>query len=180
MPESKDAALFRSLPLGNHSVRITGVSGTSGVALGEIYDVIDDVSFTTHSAQLTNVSALAQSGAGAAALSAGFVIGGSGTRTVLVRAVGPGLAAVDVSSGFVTDPRLILYDSAGAVVQTNDDWGGTTALRDTFAKVGALALEADSRDAALVAVLPAGSYTVEVGSGENASGLALIEVYEVP
>lgn len=177
---SKDAAMFRTLGQGSHSVRISESGGTSGVVLGEIYDTADDEHFSTFSPRLTNVSTLSRTGAGEDALSVGFVIAGTGSRTVLVRGVGPGLAAVGLTSGFVSDPRLTLFSAAGVAVHGNDDWGGTLALRAGFASVGAFSLPIDSRDAALVAVLTPGGYTVEVGSGENIPGLALIEVYELP
>jgi hypothetical protein len=179
-PGSKDAALFHGLGQGNHTVRISGTGGASGVVLGEIYDSTRDENFPVFGPRLTNVSALSRTGTGADTLSAGFVIGGSGTRTVLIRGVGPGLAAVGVGSGFVRDPRLVLYGRGGAALNGNDDWAGTTTLRNAFASVGAFALPDDSRDAALVAILPAGSYTVEVSSADNSTGLALIEVYEIP
>lgn len=177
---SKDAALFRGLGQGSHSIWLSGVAGASGVVLGEIYDTNDDAHFYVMSARLTNVSALARTGTGAEVLSAGFVIAGSGTRTVLVRGVGPGLAAVGVASGFVGNPRLTLYGNGGIVLAANDDWNGAAALQNAFATVGAFTLIADSRDAALVAVLGPGSYTAEVASADNSNGLALIEVYELP
>jgi len=65
-------------------------------------------------------------------------------------------------------------------IGTNDNWGGTTALTTAFNAVGAFALPATSRDAALLAALPPGSYTVQVSGVGATSGVALIEVYEVP
>ena len=72
----------------------------------------------------------------------------------------------------VTDgPTDIVWD---------DNWGGGPVLAAAFAQVGAFALPATSRDAALVANLQPGSYTVQVGGGGNTTGVALVEVYEVP
>jgi hypothetical protein len=46
--------------------------------------------------------------------------------------------------------------------------------------VGAFALPADSRDAALVLTLPPGSYTAQVSGVANTVGVALVEIYELP
>ena len=48
------------------------------------------------------------------------------------------------------------------------------------ARVGAFALAANSKDAALFVELPAGGYTVQVSGADGGTGLALVEVYEVP
>jgi hypothetical protein len=49
-----------------------------------------------------------------------------------------------------------------------------------FGSVGAFALATQSRDAALVATLPPGSYTAQVSGAGGTTGVALVEVYEVP
>jgi hypothetical protein len=62
----------------------------------------------------------------------------------------------------------------------NDDWAdepGVAAISDAS---GAFPLYADSTDAAIVMTLPAGSYTALVSGVGNATGEALVEVYELP
>jgi hypothetical protein len=98
---------------------------------------------------------------------------------VLVRAVGPGLAAVGVTSGFVADPRLALF-AGSTKINESDDWGGTAALASAMAQVGAFAIPASSRDAALLATLQPGSYSVQVSAPAGTGGLVIAEVYEVP
>jgi hypothetical protein len=104
----------------------------------------------------------------------GFVVSGAGTRTVLVRAIGPGLAALGVSGG-VPDPAVRLFRGQ-TVVAENEDWstpdGSATAA--VFAATGAFALPAGSRDASLVAPLAPGAYTVHVFGG---IGRVLAEIY---
>jgi hypothetical protein len=53
-------------------------------------------------------------------------------------------------------------------------------LTSAFTRVGAFALEASSKDAALVVTLPPGNYTAQVTGADNTTGIALVEVYEVP
>ena len=63
-------------------------------------------------------------------------------------------------------------------IASNDNWAA--ALAPTFVQVGAFPLTAPSRDAALLVTLPAGgTYTIQVSGVNNATGEALIEVYEV-
>ena len=125
---------------------------------------------------LINVSVLKQVGTG---ITAGFVIGGSGIKNVLVRAVGPTLGSAFGIGGAVSDPQLTL-NSGQTVVASNDNWGGGATLATAFSSVGAFALPATSLDAAVVASLHPGSYTVQVSGVSGTTGLILVEIYELP
>lgn len=110
----------------------------------------------------------------------GFVVEGNGSRNVLVRAIGPGLAQFGVG-GLLADPTITLNRVSGGVatvVATNDNWPST--LTATFASAGAFAITAGSTDAALVANLLPGSYTVTVAGKTGNSGQVIVEVYELP
>lgn len=171
--DSLDAALVRQMSSGNYTAQITGAAGT-GIALAEIYDTAPSAG-----ARLVNVSARAAVGTGSGILIAGFNISGNVPRTVLIRGVGPSLAAFSVT-GALANPRLDLYRGA-TLLQSNDDWGGTTALTNAFAQVGAFVLASNSsRDSALLVTLPPGNYTAQVSGEGNTTGVALVEVYELP
>ena len=94
-PTSKDAAIFlngtTSLAAGSYTVQLTDGSNVGGVVMAELYDATPASSFTSTTARLINVSVLKEIGS-TAALTAGFTIGGSTGKTLLVRAVGPSLA----------------------------------------------------------------------------------------
>jgi hypothetical protein len=105
----------------------------------------------------------------------GFVIGGTQPRRVLLRAIGPALEAFGISAP-IPDPQLRLYDSAGGVVITNDDWSGAEIVAGAV-QVGAFGLSAGSRDAALLATLAPGAYTLQVLTGHD-TGIALAEIYD--
>jgi hypothetical protein len=107
---------------------------------------------------------------------AGFVINGSQTQTVMIRAVGPGLAALNVPN-FAADPTVELYNGAGVKIGENDDWTGTQAV-SLATQVGAFPLPAASKDAVLLATLPPGAYTLQV-RGKTGGGELIVEVYEV-
>lgn len=185
---SRDAALLQgALAAGGYSAQVSGVGGAAGVVLAEIYDVSSGATFTATTRRLVNVSARTVSGTGADTLIAGFTVAGPGTKRVLVRAVGPALSGFGVT-GVLADPRLELFQAQGGGssvrVQENDNWsaagGGAAALTAAFQSVGAFALPAGSLDAALVATLAAGSYTAQVSGAGSATGVALVEIYELP
>jgi hypothetical protein len=168
-PGSRDAALLQSL---TGAVTFQARGTGPGTVLVEAYDATGGLT-----ARLANVSARSRVGTGADILIAGFNVAGTSTKQVLIRAIGPGLAAFNVT-GTLADPSLQVLNSAGAVVASNDNWSAT--LAPTFVRVGAFPLTAGSRDAALLVNLAAGaSYTVQVSGADGGTGEALIEVYEV-
>ncbi len=172
-PASRDAALVRSLAAGNYSAQVTG-TGAAGIALAELYDRA-----AGSGARLINVSARAQVGTGAGILIAGFTLSGNVPKQILIRAIGPALSGFGVT-GVLANPRLDLYRGS-TVIQSNDDWGGTAALTNAFASVGAFAIASTaSRDAALLLTLDPGSYTAQVSGVGGTTGVALVEVYEIP
>jgi hypothetical protein len=175
---AKDAAAVATLDAAverAYTVRITGGDAAdSGIALTEVYDA-DPASSPV---ELTNVSTRGFVGTGANALVPGFVIAGEGPKQVLIRAVGPGLAQFGVT-GVLEDPQIAVMPlGRDFVVAANDNWG--SELRTAFAAVGAFALPAASRDAAVLVQLPPGGYTVVVSGVGGATGTALVEVYDVP
>jgi hypothetical protein len=164
---SKDAALLQTVN-GPHSTHAKGTG--SGALLVEAYDA-----GTNTGGKLKNVSARFQVGVGDNILIAGFVIGGTGTKQVLIRAIGPTLASYGVS-GTLEDPKFAVYDR-GTVIATNDNWD--TSLKPTFARLGAFDLVSGSKDAAISVALEAGkSYSVQVSGVNSGTGEALVEIYD--
>jgi hypothetical protein len=167
---SRDAALRQTFD-GAHTVVAAGP--TAGTILVEGYDT-----GTGGPGRLVNLSARNRIGAGGEILIAGFYVSGTGPQRVLVRAVGPTLAAFGVT-GALADPKLEVHDDRGTPLAEDDNWN--VALAPQFAAVGAFALPEGSRDAALVLTLTAGrGYTVQVSGVGGVTGEALVEVYELP
>lgn len=173
-----EAALAASPQRGAYTVQITGSGGT-GIALAEIYEAA--TTFTAETPRLINVSARANVGTGANVPIAGFVIRGSTARTVLVRAAGPALAMLGVE-GTLADPKLQLaIPGTGTVVAENDNWGGVPEVVAAANSLGAFPfVHGTSTDAALLVTLPPGDYTALVTGADGGTGVALVEVYEVP
>jgi hypothetical protein len=153
-------------------VVVSGGAGASGLVLAEIYDA--SPAFAAGTPRLINVSVNKAMTAGEK-LIAGFVISGSTARTVLVRVVGPGLAAFGVG-GATVDPSLALYAGSSELPRTTT--GAATRRWRRPSLKWRLGLPTASKDAVLLITLPPGAYTAQA-SGTGA-GLALVEVYEVP
>ena len=160
------------LSSGQYTAQVASAVG-SGVALIEVYD--SDLG--SPSATFANVSARNQVGTGDNVLVVGFAISGLAEKTLLIRAVGPTLAFA--VTGSLPDPKLEVFRGS-TLLQSNDDWGGTTTLSTAFSQVGAFPLPATSKDAALLVTLQPGSYTAQVSGVGGTTGVALIEVYELP
>jgi hypothetical protein len=176
---SRDAALLPTLSGGGYTVVAIGsgaddISSTSttgaGVVLVELYDA-----GTGSGTRLTNISARNHVGTGANIVIAGFTIAGTGTKKLLIRAVGPTLSVFGLGN-VLADPKLGVWRNS--LIAENDDW--SPALGSTFASVGAFKLADNSKDSALVVTLPAGGYTAQVSGASNSMGEALIEIYELP
>lgn len=172
---SRDAALITDI---SGSVTAQVPAASDGIVLVEAYEITD-----TYTPRLINVSVRNRVGTGADILIAGFNISGTSstaTKRLLLRGIGPGLAAFNVP-GVLADPRLVLFRSDNGIstqVAENDDW--SPSLAATFSTVGAFDLASGSKDAALLVTLTPGSYTVQLSGVGNTTGEALIEAYEVP
>jgi sugar lactone lactonase YvrE len=165
---SLDAALVTSVD-GGRTLHVSG--SASGTVLVEAYG--GGISRTQ---RFTSLSARNTVGTGANILIAGFTLTGSGTRNLLIRAVGPKLIDFDVLN-FLADPKLEIYTGAKKLYE-NNDW--STSLLPVFNSAGAFALNPKSKDAAITISLPAGGYTVQVSGADGGVGEALIEIYELP
>jgi hypothetical protein len=178
-PASHDAALAKTLPAGNYTAQIFGQSGDTGVALAEVYDATPKGTYSPNLPRLTNISSRVWVGTDANIVIAGFVIGGSTARTVLIRASGPALVPFGVA-GTLPDPQLQLLSGATAF-ESGRGWGGAPEIASAAGSVGAFPWnDAASLDSALLITLPPGPYTAQVSSASGSTGVALVEVYEVP
>lgn len=179
---SPDAAVALPLASGPYSVAVTGPGNLAGATLAEVYDNTPSASFSAASPRLINLSCL-NSISGTDTLTAGFVVAGSTSKTVLVRATGPALATLGVSN-VMPDPQIKLFSagsSGSTQIAANAGWGGDQQINTVGAAVQAFSLpDATSKDSVVLVTLPPGQYSAQASSVSDASGQVLVEVYAVP
>lgn len=128
---------------------------------------------------LTNMSVRSVAGLGGNALTVGFNVA-NGSKDVVIRAIGPTLAAFSVQ-GTLGDPTMTVFDASSVEVASNNDWGDAglaSTLSSAFSHVGAFALVDGSKDAALITTA-SGNRTVQVKSNVTGeSGVVLVEAYD--
>ncbi len=181
-----DSALVVTLPPGNYSVLLSPATGTAApfqsghAGLVEVYDLS-----AGDGSRLVNVSERGLEGPGSQTMIAGCTLSGTGHRRLLLRASGPSLSTVFGLQGTLARPTLTLFDSSGTAFAANDDWSvspETAQIAALAAACGAFSWLPGSGDAAVLTLVPPGSFTAVLGSAPNtpAGGLALIEFYETP
>jgi Domain of unknown function (DUF4394) len=156
--------------------RIDLASGAATLvgAIGAIIpgEVVIDISVQMET-RLVNIAARGQVGLGDNVLIGGFINRGGGR--VLLRAKGPSLGAFGVAN-FLADPVLTLRDINGTVLATNDDWQ-TSQGADITATGLAPTINTES---AILASLAAGNYTGVVSGKGTATGIAVVEIFQLP
>jgi len=182
--QSADSALVQNVPVGPYTAVASGASGDTGVALSEVYDATPAGTYTAGSPRLINVSTRTLVGTGGNVLIAGFVIGGTSAKTVLIRGSGPALTAFGVA-GTLPDPQLQLFrsnsDGTSTLLQSDTGWGGDPQIATVAASVGAFSWGTSATpDSAILITLPPGAYTAEISGASGDTGVALVEIYDVP
>jgi len=166
-----EAAIVRTLAPGVYTAVLRGQSNTTGIALIEVYDTQRAVN-----SQQANISTRGFVGSGDDVMIGGFIVGGQsgrGTR-IAARALGPSLSNFGLT-GVLLDPVIELIDANGEIIADNNDW-----TEEQQTEIEALGLApTDSRESALVAILPAGHYTAIVRGNNDTTGVGLVEVYNV-
>jgi hypothetical protein len=168
-----ESAIDATLNPGTYTAIVMGKNNTSGVGLIEVYDLSPAVA-----GQLGNISTRAFVSSADDIVIAGFILGGSnGDDRIVVRGIGPSLAAVGVTN-VLANPMLELHDSNGAVLLANNNWQDDPAQ---VAQLNAAGLApANSLESALAATLSPGLYTALLSGVNNGTGVGLVEVYDLP
>jgi len=193
VPGSSAVHTASDIPLsatGSGSKLFTGVMDNTSVFFKAMQAVLvgvaADASVNTNSGQRTaedrliNMSTRGFVGTGNQALICGFIVSGTKSKTLVVRAVGPSLAKYNVS-GVLANPALRIFNSAGSVIAGNDDWeynANYAALKLATKSVGAFDLDAGSKDAAMLVTLPPGTYSAIATGMNETTGISLLEIYE--
>lgn len=170
LTNDKESAVLMTLPANNagYTAVLRGKNNSTGIGVVEAYDL--DVGANS---RLANISTrgLVESGDN---VLIGGIIASKGLTKVVVRAIGPTLVNFGITNPLL-DPTLELYDDSGAPVAINDDW--QTSQKDDIEE--ATLAPNDSRESAIFASLPAGNYTAVVRGKNGATGIAVVEAYNV-
>lgn len=163
-----ESAIVATLAPGNYTAIVRGTNNSTGIALVEGYEL------DSTATRLVNVSTRGLVGVGNDVLIGGFVITGSQSKQLIVRAIGPSLTASGIS-GALADPLLELHDSSGAVIASNNDWQDTQASQISATGVA----PTNPQESAIVATLPPGNYTAIVQGYNGGTGVGMVEVYDL-
>jgi hypothetical protein len=139
-----------------------------------LYGAPPDAPSPTGNAQIVQLSTRGSAGTGDDVMIGGFIIQGTATKKVIIRAIGPSLGAAGVG-GVLQHPFLELHDGTGAVVQSNDNW------RDSQEQeiIDSTVPPTNNLESAIVANLAPGNYTAIVSGAAGGTGVALVEVYDL-
>src|SRR6266545_2166299 len=158
-------------------VSLMGDTGTRAIGAAT------NTSPPTPAPQLTNISTRAFVQTGDNVVIGGFIVQGSATKRVIIRAIGPELTQYGVPNA-LHNPTLELHDGTGALIASNDNWGMTiiggiitqNQVRDIMNSGYA---PTNGLESAIIADLPPGNYTAIVRGVNDTTGVGLVEVYDL-
>ncbi len=171
-----EAAIVRTLPANGarYTAVLRGKSNATGIGVVEAYD-LDQAA----NSSLANISTRGLVETGNNVLIGGF-IAGRGLTKVVIRAIGPTLASSGVANP-LQDPTLEMHDSSGVTIASNDNWKTKSDGSSQQAEIEATGIPPENDlESALVASLPPGNYTAIVRGKSNGTGVAVVEVYNLP
>src|SRR6266581_7114209 len=133
--------------------------------------------------QLSNISTRAFVQTGDNVMIGGFIVQGTQSKEVIIRALGPELIPFGIPNP-LADPTLELHDSTGALIASNNNWvttiiGGIITSNQVHEIQASGYAPGDPTESAIIADLPAGNYTAVVRGVNNMTGVALVEVYDL-
>jgi hypothetical protein len=174
--DDRESAIVRTLAPGAYTAIVRGNNNTTGVGLIEGYDLVP-----TSNSKFGNISTRGLVQTGENVMIGGFIVGSglgineTGSVKVLVRGIGPSLTQSGVA-GALQDPVLEIHDADGAIIAQNDNWRETQQALIQATNIP----PTDDRESAILRTLVQGNYTAVLYGKNSATGVALVEVYNVP
>jgi len=166
-----ESAIVATLPANNsaYTAIVRGFQNLTGIGVVEAYDLDRTVN-----SKLANISTRGFVRTGDNVMIGGTIIIGSTPATVLIRAIGPSLTNAGVPNA-LSDPTLELHDGDGTLIAFNDDWRS-----DQEAAIIATGIPpTNNLESAILRSLSPGAYTAIVRGYLNATGVALVEAYQL-
>jgi hypothetical protein len=170
--DDRESAIIATLPEGNYTAVVAGVGGSQGVGLVEIFDL--DQSATV---RLLNLATRGRVETGDNVMIAGLIVGGTQNTRIIVRALGPSLATLNPPvPGALPDPFLELHDAQGNLLESNDDWVNSPHKQEI---IDSTLAPPNDKESAVIRALPPGNYTAIVRGVNGATGVGLVELYDL-
>jgi uncharacterized delta-60 repeat protein len=167
-----ESALLRTLPPGAYTAVVRVTNGGTGLGTVQLYDLAETTKST-----LANIAARGVVEApDNRILIGGFIIGGNGggNSHVIVRALGPSLIAFQIGAP-LPDPTLEIKNANGSTLAFNDDWQQSPQADEIRTR----GLAPADKESAVMISLPNGGFTAIVRGKGGATGVAVVEVYNV-
>jgi hypothetical protein len=167
-----ESAIDATLNPGAYTAIVRGNNNGVGVGLIEVYDLSQAVL-----AKLANISTRAFVSTGDNVVIAGFVLGNnSGVTRIVIRGIGPSLIPFGVANA-LANPSLELRDNNAALLFANDDWQSDPAQAAQLTAAGLA--PTNLSESGIVIPLGPGQYTAILAGANNASGVGVVEVYDL-
>jgi hypothetical protein len=166
--DALEAGVLVSLAPGAYTAIVSGAGGSTGLGMVEVFEV------DRPEAPLVNISSRGQVLTGHEVMIGGFIIQGSTSQTVVVRARGPSLTALGVPGALGNPTLQLVRSSDGATIAINDDWASAS---------NALQLQSSgfapshSLEAAILITLQPGAYTAILTGAGRTTGVGIVEVF---
>jgi hypothetical protein len=178
-----ESATIATLSPGNYTGILKGKNDGVGVGLVEVYDIgspqDESVRLADQAAEskLANISTRGFVGTGDDIMIAGFILGGnSGQDTIVVRGIGPSLAAFGIPNA-LANPQLELRNSSGTLIRFDNDWMDDPAQAQLIQAAGLV--PSDNLESAIYETLAPGQYTALLSGVTNGTGAGLVEAYDL-
>jgi hypothetical protein len=165
---SFESALLANLEPGAYTAIVSGAGGTTGVGMVEVHEI------DRPDIPLVNISTRGNVLTGNDVMIGGFIVQGTASQTVVVRASGPSLTAFGITNALANPMIQLVRMSDQAIIATNDDWGTAANVAELSATGFA---PNHSREPAILITLEPGAYTAIVTGVGATTGVGTIEVF---
>lgn len=171
--DDREAVIVATLAPGAYTAILSGVGGTNGIGLVEIYDNNQAVD-----SDLANISTRGFVQIADEVMIGGFTLGGNNNPTrIAVRALGPSLSSFGLVN-LLADPTLELHNANGTIMVSNDNWTDDPASAAQLTANG-LALPHPMESGIFTDLAPPGQFTAIVAGKNGGIGIALVEIYNL-
>ena len=164
--------------IGDYLTIVSDIAG-GNVAYSATFNGEEDIYYVRvapPALQLLNISTRMRVATGEKVLIAGFIITGTEPKRVIIRGIGPSLSGI---AGALPDPVLELHQD-DTTLAINDNWKTRQDGSSQQAEVEATMIPpTNDLESAIVATLSPGSYTAVLSGNNGASGIGVVEVYDL-